>query len=361
MDKKEKKAYIGAERKQRRPFPRKRGGQVLSKDEVLEIKAGRKKLRAEMKARGIKSRKEFELTASSLGLYFDKRKFGFLWFFSGRGLWVLLGALGLLVAVLSLFAVVTQMRGLFTINMSQGLFREGYSLSEEESFRYSAGNLFCQPAVDVPCISIAQIPADIYDNTVWTNVADESENERYRNAGCFYYTFYIRNEGESTTGYAWDLRIDSEDKNVADAMWVMVFEDEEMTFYAKADQDGNLQALPAQDDNTRGYRTAPFIDMAKYPDKQFEVIKETELSTYYRVKPEPFLSDYLVASGTMEQVKPQEIHKYTVVIWLEGDDPECTDDLIGGHVGCGMYFRLIDEDSDMSETPNWWDKLFLWN
>lgn len=360
MDNKETKAHIGAERKQRRPFPRKRGGQVLTKDEVLEIKAGRKKLRAEMKARGIKSRKEFELTASSLGLYFDKRRFGFLWFFSGRGLWALLGALALLILVLSMLAVVTQMRGLFTINMSQGLFREGYSLSEEVDFRYATGNLFCQPAVDVPCISMTQIPKDIYDNTKWNNVADETGNERYQEAGCFYYTFYIRNEGESTTGYAWDLRIDSEDKNVADAMWVMVFEDEEMTYYAKAGADGGIEEIPSRDD-PRGYREAPFIEMAKNPDKQFEVIRETEIGTYYRLKPEPFLSDYLVASGTQEEVEPQEIHKYTVVIWLEGYDPECTDDLIGGHVGVGMYFRLIDEQSDMNESANWWDKLFLWN
>ncbi|MBR6637425.1 MAG: hypothetical protein IKK96_01055, partial [Lachnospiraceae bacterium] len=53
----------GEEKKQRRLlFKKKRGGVVLTRDEVKAIKAGRKKLRKELKAKGIKSKKEFELT-----------------------------------------------------------------------------------------------------------------------------------------------------------------------------------------------------------------------------------------------------------------------------------------------------------
>lgn len=359
MSKKEQE-NIGATPKRRWHLPRKRGGQSLTQEEIQEIKAGRKKLRKQMREQGIKDRKEFELTASSLGLYFDKRRFGFLWFFSGRGLWVLLGLAGLLALVLGMLSVITQLRGLFTINMSQGMFREGYALSEEEDFSKSAGNLFCEPAIDVPCISISQIPEDIYDNTKWKNPAQDEAYDTYKNAGCFYYTYYIRNEGESTTGYVWDLRINSEDKNLTDAMWVMVFEDEEMVFYAKENEDGDPQALPEKDDDTRGYRTAPLMEQAKYPDKQYEIVQETQLDTYYRVIPQPFLSSTLVASGEMQNVKPQEIHKYTVVIWIEGDDPECTDALIGGHAGLEMYFRLVDEEEDMDESAEWWEGLKFW-
>lgn len=360
MDNKEKKS--AAVRNADRLTWRRRGGQRLTREQVYEIKAGRKKLRKEMREYGIKSKKEFELTASSLGLYFDKPRFGFLWFFSGRGLWVLLGALGLLALALTLLSLVTQMRGLFTINMSQRMFREGYSLSEEADFRTSSGNLFCQPAVDVPCISIVQIPDEIYDNTLWENPASDGQDapREYTDAGCFYYTFYIRNEGETATGYDWELNIDSEDRNLADALWVMIFEDNEMTFYAKANELGNPQSLPAEGNNTVGYREAPFKDMAKQPEQQYEVITETEKFTYYRLRPIPFLSESLVASGQMPEVAPLETHKYTVVLWVEGDDPHCTDDLIGGHVGLQMDFRLIDEKKDADETSRWWDGLLFW-
>ena len=36
------------------------------------------------------------------------------------------------------------------------------------------------------------------------------------------------------------------------------------------------------------------------------------------------------------------MHKFTVVLWLEGDDPHCTDDLIGGHLGMEFNLELVD-------------------
>ena len=96
MAENQKKAAPSAERRQHRLFKKKRAGVVLTEDQVQEIKAGRKKLRRDLRAKGIKSKQEFELMAGSLGLYFDKRSGFLLWFFHGRGLWALLGALLLL-------------------------------------------------------------------------------------------------------------------------------------------------------------------------------------------------------------------------------------------------------------------------
>jgi hypothetical protein len=58
-----------------------------------------------------------------------------------------------------------------------------------------------------------------------------------------------------------------------------------------------------------------------------------------------------------------EVHKYTVVIWLEGDDPDCTNDCIGGHLGVDMQFQLVEEISETEESKDesWiqrlWDKV----
>ena len=69
--------------KQKRLFKKKRAGVVLTENEVREIKAGRKKLRRDLRAAGIKKRKDFETTASSLGLLAFARKMalGFARFF----------------------------------------------------------------------------------------------------------------------------------------------------------------------------------------------------------------------------------------------------------------------------------------
>lgn len=346
-------------REQKGPFKKKRANQELTRGEVVAIKIGRKKLRAEMRDHGIKSRKEFELTASSMGLYFDKNKFWglLLWFFHGRSLWALLGALAALLTALFMYSLVTQMQGHFTINMSEGLFQEGFSLSESISFDDSRSRLFCEPAIDVPCFSIIDLHDDVDD-------VDGQHNE----AQYFAYTFYIRNEGESTVGYEWDIELNSESNNLSSATWVMLFEDGKMTFYAEAREDGTAEALPYFDDDSRGYRKMPFGDVSANPDEQFEVIAERGSLTYYRIIPETFTSQTVIASGSMSEVDPQEVHKYTVVIWLEGDDPDCTDDLIGGHLGMDMNFQLISEHNEDEEKANWfttnwdkfWDNLIYW-
>lgn len=322
-----------AERKQRGPFKKCRAGIVLSKDEVIKIKQGRRKLRKQMREMGIKSKKEFELTASSLGLYFDKnRRFAIiLWLFHGKGLWALLalGALSLL--MLYGFSAVTDLRGHFTISMSDELFKEGFTISETRGFENPTSHLFATPAEAIPCISIINIPENV----------DEIDGAHHDNY--FAYTFYVRNDGESTQNMSWQLRLNSESKRLSQAAWAMLFVDGKMTLYARSDEQGNPQMLPAQNDNTRGYVKAPLYDLAADQKGQYEVVKQSGSLTYWRVKPKDFTSDVLVDNGLIQGFNPQEIHKFTVVIWLEGDDPQCTDELIGGHLGMDFFMQLEDK------------------
>lgn len=342
-----KKERIGQEKKQHGLFKKRRGGVVLTKDEVREIKKGRKRLRRQMKQAGIRSRKEFELTASGLGLYFDKtRYFGLLlWLLHGRALWTLFGSLLALLGVLFLLSLVSQMRGHFTINMSDGMFAKGFSLSETADFALSGSRLYADPAVEAPCISIADIPDDI-DKT------DGSHNGK----SYFAYTFYLRNEGEEPVSYIWRLGINSESQNLSSAAWVMLFEDGEMRFFAEPTAAGKPETIPPANDNSRGYREAPLIQMAKQPDRQYEVVASTGAFTYYRVVPLIFESAETVVSGTREDAAPMQPHKYTVVIWLEGDDPDCTDTLIGGHLGLEMDFELLEESDSEAAAQNGWNK-----
>lgn len=321
--------------KQKGPFKRRRAGIVLTKDEVKKIKEGRKQLRKQMREMGIKSKKEFELTASSLGLYFDKNS-GFallLWFFSGKGLWTLLASAILSMLVLYGFSAITDLRGHFTISMSNKLFRQGFSISETPDFENPTSHLFATPAEEVPCISITNIPETV-------DRIDGAHHDTY-----FAYTFYVKNEGDDIQNMSWQLRINSENKQVSDAAWVMLFVDGNMTIYAKADESGTPQMLPAQGDNTRGYINLPFYDAAADPENQFEVIKQTGAVTYWRIKPKPFSSDSLVNNGLVQEFHPEEMHKFTIVIWLEGDDPDCTDELIGGHIGMDFYMQLEEENN----------------
>jgi len=323
------------ENKQRRPLKYKRAGVELTKDQVREIKAGRKKLRAEMRAQGIKSKKEFELTASSLGLYFDKHRGGalLLWFLGSWAGWLLLAAAGLLMLALFGLSAVTELQGHFTVSMSDDLFREGFTLSETKDFRNPTTHLFSTPAEGVPCVSIMDIPKDVHQ-------IDGEHNDTY-----FAYTFYVRNEGESPQGLEWSLQIRGESRDLSEAAWIMIFVDDEMSFYAKRNQTtGGQEMLPAPDDTSRAYGEAPLYEFAKDPQLQYEAIVSPKGFTYWRIKPYPFMGDALVQAGQFTGIVPGEVHKFTVVLWLEGDDPDCTNDRIGGHLGLEFEMNLIEEN-----------------
>ena len=343
MAENQKKAAPSAERRQHRLFKKKRAGVVLTEDQVQEIKAGRKKLRRDLRAKGIKSKQEFELMAGSLGLYFDKRSGFLLWFFHGRGLWALLGALLLLLGAFFLMSLVTRMRGFFTINLSDGMFKEGFVLSSTVGFEKPTTELFCEPATDVPCVSFAHLAEDV-------DQIDGQHNSDY-----FAYTFYCRNEGESTVDYTWALELTEESKNLSDAAWVMIFEDGEMRFYAKANgRSGAAEALPAFGDDSRGYVDPPLMGQAA-EKTQYQLIREKNGVAYYRLVPKPFAGEDLVTEGSQQTVAPGEVHKYTVVIWLEGDDPDATNERIGGHLGLAMQFRLTEESVERKHS--WWEDL----
>lgn len=322
--------------KQRGLFKRTRAEEELTREQVKAIKKGRKALREDLRQRGITDKKEFELMASSLGLYFDKSRWllFLLWLFGGRGLWLLAAALGLLLFVLWLFSQVTQMRGHFTINMTDDLFREGFVLSETVGFERPTTHLFCTPAEDVPCVSISFLPDDL-------DAIDGKHHDQY-----FAYTFYCKNAGETVVGYDWTVRLNSESKDLSSAAWVMIFEDGEMTFYAEPNaQTGEPEALPAFGDDSRGYIGRPLEQFCKAPEAQYETILEKENFSYNRVIPQPFVSEDIVAAGRQPELAPGDYHKYTVVVWLEGDDPDCTNDKIGGHLGMDFEFSMIKKET----------------
>lgn len=346
--KKEKAPKItGAERKQHGPFKKRRAGVVLSKDEVIRIKAGRKKLRRDMRKMGVKSKKEFELTASSLGLYFDKNRriAVILWWLLGKGGWLLLGLAVLGMLVFFGFSYMTQLQGHFTISMSDELFLEGFSLSETKGFENPTSHLFAPPAEGVPCVSITNISEDVFKIDGSHNGNYDADQGRY-NGDYFAYTFYVRNEGESTQNLRWQFLVNSESHDVSDATWAMLFVDGQMTMYAEADDQGNPEMLPAAEDNSQGYLTAPFYDQAAAPEELYEVVDRRNNMTYWRVKPEKFLTGTVVDTDVITEFQPEEVHCFTVVLWLEGDDPHCTDELIGGHMGMEFQLDLLPPEEE---------------
>jgi hypothetical protein len=86
---------------------------------------------------------------------------------------------------------------------------------------------------------------------------------------------------------------------------------------------------------------------------RYRIIKDGEVITYAKAReegeignPEPtsdevFYSDDVIINEKVYEMKSGEIHKYSIIIYLEGNDPQCTDELLGGLIKMNMKFTII--------------------
>lgn len=117
------------------------------------------------------------------------------------------------------------------------------------------------------------------------------------------YTFFVKNIGKETTSYRTTIDILSVIKNVDEAVRVAVYLNGEKTIYAK-----------------------------RKPDT-FEAEEGTV----------PFYKTNQVMNNLRENFQSDEVDKYTVVVWLEGEDSECIDSILGGEMKMVM---TIGEDQE---------------
>ena len=55
----------------------------------------------------------------------------------------------------------------------------------------------------------------------------------------------------------------------------------------------------------------------------------------------PFYSDQYVYIEPRENFYPNDVDRYTIVVWVEGDDPDCINDIIGGEMK--MHLEINEE------------------
>lgn len=304
--------------------------------EIKRIKIERKKLRKDLRIKGVKSRSEFEYFAKMLGLSLPENSVegAFAVFllnltrvakiaYATMGIYGILGASVATLGTMLIYTYITEQKGHFTINMTADMMREGFLLSDTPDFEHEKYRLYTDQIKNVNAISI-----DSINRGVWE--VDGSHN----GPGYLAYTFYIKNDGTQTTSYAYTMNITSQTMDADQASWIMFFEDDKQKIYARTSSDGNPEEL-------YGYQTAPFAEYAYAPEEQYY----TE-DGRVGIVTTPFIDEYTALQGLVVDFEPGEVKKYTVVIWLEGDDPECTNAILGGHVGFTIQFDRVGDDDE---------------
>lgn len=205
----------------------------------------------------------------------------------------------LLLLLLGLFACsqVLNNAGDFTVTMDKDGTNAGLSLSETKNFKDPTRFLTGTKCENMRDCTLSWLPDNVDD-------IDGSHN-RSNGQDFMAYTFYVKNIGTKQAGYYSCININSVALGADEALRVMVYINGKSTIYAKP-QVGTTDVLEKS-----------FVDYN-------------------------FVSSTKVMQTTNKKFKAGDIDKYTVVIWLEGEDPECVDDILEGEVKLSMDFELID-------------------
>ena len=126
------------------------------------------------------------------------------------------------------------------------------------------------------------------------------------------YTFFVENQGNRTVDYTYEIIVDDVIKNVDEAIRIRIYRNGEYTTYAKRN---HLNNQPEKN-------TEPFKD-----------IKESKETIVYE---------------TVSGFNPKDLDRITVVVWIEGDDPDCTNSLLGGELKMHMVVTEIHVEQGRS-------------
>ena len=185
--------------------------------------------------------------------------------------------------------------GRFTIILDRNVsWEKGIVLYEKLGEKVVSRKLEAERFDEMDNISIDWLPQNI-----------DTEAEGSHNGDNYLaYTFYIENEGKDAVNYWYSMPIDDVILNVDEAIRVMVYLNGEKTVYAKLN----------------GYTEEP----------------EEGTKAFY--------SDDTVMLESRQDFAPGDIDKFTIVVWIEGDDPDCTNALLGGELK--MHMDITEEHID---------------
>lgn len=254
--------------------------------------------------------------------------------------WQTIVILGVALIAFYIFTAFYTGKGEFVIQLDRPMANEGFILSETPDFSEWLVSLRDDAVEDADNINIT----DIADNVM--NVDGKHNGENY-----VAYTFYLKNKTTKTHDYSYSITIRNKGKGADKATWLMLYHNGKQVMYAAPNKDGHEECQYSR-------WKFPFVEDALNPEYELSTISDeepgfitqdvinyhefTSLDGIYQLKTVPFQSDTLVCENVREDMAADEVDKFTVVIWLEGEDPECVNDILGGYVEFFMKFSIVD-------------------
>lgn len=205
----------------------------------------------------------------------------------------------LILLILWLVSMFITLFGDLVISTDRNLRENGIVLSADENFE--------NPAIQLSAPKVENATNITYD---WLPAGLDQEDGSHNGENYLAYTFYLKNGGKAALDYTGTMELTGTSNGLDEAIRVMIIKNGEELVYAKGTKADRSQA---------------------------------EKGTI------AWLDDTTMLKTQTKSFAPGSVDKYTVVIWIEGNDLECTNDVLGGHIRSRILFSVAD--SEESKTP----------
>ena len=221
----------------------------------------------------------------------------------GRAVRLALLGLLLFLTVLYIILAIIYNEGKFTITLdSNKSLKSGLAIYDNLNDRSGKRKLEVESIRFMDNISFKWLPENIDSDEVYGS----HNGDNY-----IAYTFFVENQNTDVLNYWYEVVVDDVVKNVDEAIRIRIYYNGEPKTYAK----------PSSLDNTPEDNTIPFKN-----------IKDAEDS---------------IILEEVNNFQPGQRDRITVVVWLEGDDPDCVDRLIGGELK--MHMVITEKHTEQKE------------
>lgn len=186
--------------------------------------------------------------------------------------------------------------GSFVMQVDANAQRRGIILSDTKDFANAKPRLTSKAVTDVKDITFGWIKLGEVENT-----EGEYVDKDYKYAA---HTFFMKNVGTEAVDVTYKLEILNEFNDIIKGIRILLIIDGERTLY-------------------------------QLEDEKFTFYEDLELRNAVN-----FESNEIVVQNIIQEFKPNEVIKITYVMWLEGEDPDTTDRVLGGKIKLQLNFSI---------------------
>ncbi len=183
--------------------------------------------------------------------------------------------------------------GSFTVQLDSKNGNKSIAVSETKGFANPTDHLNTNGLNNAWNITLEDIPVQTIDS----DMGGANNGHDY-----FAYTFFLKNTGTETLDYNELLTLTENKLNAVKAVRFMLYRNGTKTIYASPAANGTKEPFACD---------------------------------------ESFTGDVNLISKNQTGLQPGQVVRYTVVVWFEGNDPECVNDILGGSVKLTLGFKIL--------------------